>query len=286
MSLFSRLFGKRTPAVSGPSQPSVDRLASIRPQVDALRVPAIGLFGGPSTGFSQLGGLPSVPAGFDWPLWKSKPLSFVAQIDLSEAHDERLPNSGFLYFFIDQDQETWGMDHEDKGSWRVYYVDAARSDLIEAEAPKGLPKTAIFKRKLVELKSIFVYPCFDDPGVESLDLDDETGDAYSVLNFAAFGGKPSHQLLGVPDPVQNGDMEVECELALRGVKLSYRDARYDPSNAKVLAQAREWKLLLQVDSDDDTGFMWGDGGQIYFWIRESDLAARNFDDVWMVLQCH
>ena len=31
--------------------------------------------------------------------------------------------------------------------------------------------------------------------------------------------------------------------------------------------------------------MWGDMGCLYFWIRESDLAAQRFDDAWMILQC-
>jgi hypothetical protein len=31
-------------------------------------------------------------------------------------------------------------------------------------------------------------------------------------------------------------------------------------------------LLLQVDSDDDAGMMWGDG-RIYYWIRRENLIA-------------
>lgn len=32
--------------------------------------------------------------------------------------------------------------------------------------------------------------------------------------------------------------------------------------------------------------MWGDAGRIYFWIREADLRARNFDGVRVDSQCH
>jgi uncharacterized protein YwqG len=32
--------------------------------------------------------------------------------------------------------------------------------------------------------------------------------------------------------------------------------------------------------------MWGDGGRLYFWIREQDLAVNNFDKTWLVLQCY
>lgn len=26
-------------------------------------------------------------------------------------------------------------------------------------------------------------------------------------------------------------------------------------------------------------------GHIYFWIKKNDLAAGNFDNVWLILQC-
>ncbi len=29
----------------------------------------------------------------------------------------------------------------------------------------------------------------------------------------------------------------------------------------------------------------GDGGRLYFWMREADLVARAFENTWMILQC-
>ena len=49
--------------------------------------------------------------------------------------------------------------------------------------------------------------------------------------------------------------------------------------------AADWRLLLQLDSDDGVDFMWGDAGVLYFWIREADARAMRFDRVWLVLQC-
>jgi uncharacterized protein YwqG len=49
--------------------------------------------------------------------------------------------------------------------------------------------------------------------------------------------------------------------------------------------AKDWKLLLQLASDEDTEMMWGDGGTLYFWIREADLPDRDFSKVWIILQC-
>ena len=59
------------------------------------------------------------------------------------------------------------------------------------------------------------------------------------------------------------------------------------SRAKELRNgAADWRLLLQIDTDDDLGVMWGDGGILYAWIREEDARAGRFDRTWVVLQCH
>ena len=64
------------------------------------------------------------------------------------------------------------------------------------------------------------------------------------------------------------------------------DAR--PSSA--IRGEEEWDLLMQLSSDsplkqEGLGWMWGDGGIVYFWIKRDDLAARRFDGVWCGFQC-
>jgi uncharacterized protein YwqG len=48
----------------------------------------------------------------------------------------------------------------------------------------------------------------------------------------------------------------------------------------------QWQLLFQLDSDEIGEFMWGDGGMLYYWIRKSDLLARDFTKHWMTGQCY
>lgn len=36
-------------------------------------------------------------------------------------------------------------------------------------------------------------------------------------------------------------------------------------------------LLLQIDSDDDAGWSWGDVGCLYLFIDRDDLATGRFD---------
>lgn len=54
----------------------------------------------------------------------------------------------------------------------------------------------------------------------------------------------------------------------------------------IMRGKQDWMLLLQLDSDEELGAMWGDLGRLYFWIRREDFAAGNFDDVWCFLQSH
>ena len=61
---------------------------------------------------------------------------------------------------------------------------------------------------------------------------------------------------------------------------------YDDPRAKTLeAGAKDWRLLLQMDSDDDLDVMWGDAGILYFWIQADEARRGDFSNAWMILQC-
>ena len=68
-----------------------------------------------------------------------------------------------------------------------------------------------------------------------------------------------------------------------------RDAHHQMLGYPIYIQDKDMApgkiLLLQLDTDDDTGWMWGDMGMIYFWIAPQELDARNFDDVRLILKC-
>jgi hypothetical protein len=83
--------------------PTLADLSKHRAYLDSLRQPAIRLVPSTSRGFSRIGGQPSLPARFEWPTWKGKPLAFLCQIDLAalptSARASDLPHKGYLYFF-------------------------------------------------------------------------------------------------------------------------------------------------------------------------------------------
>jgi len=121
--------------------------------------------------------------------------------------------------------------------------------------------------------------------IRSLELTDKECDAYLDLLDEPFGAKPQHQVGGFPSPVQGDDMELECQLVSHGLYCG-DNSGYQGARATALEPgASEWRLLLQIDSDEDLGAMWGDLGKLYFWVRESEARRSDFSNVWLVLQC-
>ncbi len=246
-------------------------------------------------GFSRLGGLPDLPAGVDWPSWKGEPLAFLAQIAIAELPADNFVRAavkeGYLYFFYDQEQSTWGFDPADIGSWRV--IHSTSSPEPERDA-LGLDDDFIYAEKPVQFKPIASLPdsqrLEDQLASEGADDDDEDEDLEDLHDalydekVAAYDG-PMHQMGGFPYVVQNDTMELECQLASNGLYCGDSSGYEDPRAASLEKGAPEWRLLLQLDSDDDANMMWGDCGLLYFWIRESDLVRRDFDKCWMILQC-
>ena len=49
--------------------------------------------------------------------------------------------------------------------------------------------------------------------------------------------------------------------------------------------AARWNLLMQVESNEELGMMWGDMGRLYLWITDEDLKNRKFENSRLILQC-
>jgi uncharacterized protein YwqG len=238
------------------------------------------------SGFSKMGGPPDLPDGFEWPKWKDRSLAFLMQLKFSEINRDGLlplmPRSGLLHVFYDQEQKTWGFDPRDKGSWKLVFHEET-AGVKSRRYPQDMQVR--YKVKMLEPKPVVTYPPPGDERVGALELPGDDDDLYCDYIDSVFDGNPRHQVGGYPSPVQGEDMDLECELASNGLYCG-DESGYDDARAKTLAANRtDWVLLLQIDTDDDTAMMWGDCGRLYFWIRKQDLAARNFADVWMILQC-
>jgi len=254
-------------------------------------------------GESRIGGVPDLPQGTEWPRWlpsaqrdnilgqprnpeHPEPLGFIAQIDLRDVPriDDALPESGWLYFFYDRYDEPWGFDPADRGCCRVLYADCDRSALVRAEPPADADPEHLADSCRVEFSAQLTIP----NDLETIEYDTPAFEAYEALREELTGsdGSTLHRLLGHPEVVQN-PMELECQLASNGVNCGGPEGYESPRAQELAPGARDWRLLLQIDTDEDgPGWMWGDVGRIYFWIKRDDLTSLQFQDVWLIFQCH
>ena len=77
-------------------------------------------------------------------------------------------------------------------------------------------------------------------------------------------------------------MEADCEMALR--EKSSLTGNKIISDEEIKQSYNDWKLLFQLDSVEELGFLWVDLGKIYFWIKEEDLKNKNFEKAWFQVQ--
>jgi uncharacterized protein YwqG len=137
----------------------------------------------------------------------------------------------------------------------------------------------------VHFNRVEVFPsCLSEP-VHKLRLTDEEFDEYDNQLNAPFHGKPKHQVAGFPSPVQQDDMELECQLVTNGLYCGDASGYEDPRADELKSGVGNWRLLLQLDEDDELDMMWGDSGIIYYWVEEDKAQKGDFSNVWLVLQC-
>lgn len=100
------------------------------------------------------------------------------------------------------------------------------------------------------------------------------------------GWSETSKLLGWPNTIQ-GPMEYECEAVSRGLYCGEPQEISAELRAEIEQASQDWLLLFQMGTveHDDFELMFGDVGHIYYWIKKQDLAAGNFNNVWLILQC-
>lgn len=275
MGILKRLFGPKEPA-----PPPRD----VMPLAAPLAKPAVHVVKTTGETGSYLGGTPPLPAGSPWPARDGDELTFLACLDLPSLQAAGpvpwLPASGRLLFFYDAEKQPWGFDPKDRGSWAVMLAS-------EGASASGPPATApALAGHPVRFRRIDSYPSWERPEVSALNLTDAESEILIDASDAVFGKAPHHQVGGFPDPVQGDEMELECQLVSHGLYCGDSSGYLSSRASELRDGAKDWRLLLQVDTDDDLGVMWGDGGILYFWIREADARAGRFDQAWVVLQCH
>lgn len=241
---------------------------------------------------SRFGGIPYVPKGSVWPTWetqsfwpfgRTKKLLHLATINCADTSacdiEGVLPREGLLQFWYAENQ-PWGFDPKDRGGYRVDYIMPGTK--LELAQPPG--KLEIFEScrvKVVQEPSLPNTEWISEFAAEYNEFAELDG--YQELEIEMQSGGP-HQMLGYASPVQM-PMELECEMVSNGVYCGgsavYRDRRKEFESG-----ARDWRILLELETDfDGPGWMWGDLGKVFYWIKRDALAAREFEKCWGIMQC-
>ena len=223
-------------------------------------------------GASKFGGAPDVATGFEWPLWNELPLSFVAQINLDEIAafdiENKLPDSGLLSFFYDLNEDgDWPFGEiGDEGGWRVFHFaeSLTRIDVPDEAKDENGIKTATISCRTVW--SIPGYPYWAQWEELEKRTPEEKQKWWDLVR--KFDLNTRHLMLGNPLQIQPTEPRQEAAAVLaRG-------------------QSEDWQLLLQMDSDDEINWTWGDAGAMFYLMHRDDLATREWSKCWLIAQCH
>lgn len=249
----------------------------MRSRLRRMTRPTLLLIPARSPGFSKIGGLPELPPGVSWPDGDREPPAFVAQIDVAafRAHGgiDWLPESGRIYLFFDDDRNgaaNCGM-----------IIFSREAPGPEVPAPSGLPRNRRFLERRVGFMRFSSLPSWDWLGDDWTDADVDW-DGFEDFKACDFGDEIQHRIGGYPGEIQNSQMAVECEYLWRGQTRDYRE----PVPDALRQAARQWRLLLQIDSDPALKMNWWDAGRLYVFIRARDAKRGDFSKTVTITQTH
>ena len=245
---------------------------------------------------SKIGGKPYLPKDFIWPYYQGLPLSFLAQINLEEVSsldkDKLLPDKGILYFFYELETQEWGYSPQDKGCAKVfYYEDISNFSLIDF--PENMEDDYKISEFKVSFKSNISLPSYENFYLFLKEHDTFKEQDISFSDFIPLYDElfiPDNnytKLLGHPEVIQN-PMEEECEAVTRGFDMGGIESYPKQYQKEIKSASKDWILLFQMDTVETSDYelMFGDSGHIYFWIKKEDLANKNFENIWLILQCY
>lgn len=253
-------------------------------------------------GASKLGGLPDLPSGVEWPMWRDQPMAFIAQIRLDEAalYDDEgiLPATGQLSIFFATDGEPKGNeDDDDPTSWRVAHLDGDPATFARRSAPADLDESSRWPASTLTCSRWITLPEVDGPEYETLGLTNEERLAYIEVEshfhenerttlFGTYLLGHAYTLNGSallePYRITHGLPYPGMERYPRWPRGKERERMIERLAEMRRAAAQEWRLLFQTDgSASDMDF--AGGGILHVTIPREALAQRDFSRAWMSL---
>ena len=255
-----------------PKAPALRRSVDIGPLAARIRRlvrPTLLFVPATAPGFSKLGGDPELPADLAWPAGHDRPRTFLAQIDLAALAPEFgidwLPEEGRLYAFYDSD------GHGAADVVRVFYSVAPPG--AAAPPPPGARRR--FPERCVAFTPLSSAPSLDWLGLDASEVgcDEAQFESLERIGDAPPPDEVQHRIGGYPNEIQPERMWLSCEHLARGLPEPPWNEDVPPA---VERAAKEWRLLLQIDSDPALKMNFGDGGRLYVFIRERHARRGDF----------
>lgn len=254
-------FGKWTEELAAKLRPSIKILAQKNPDCPL--------------GCSKLWGSPDLPLNWEWPEQNGKPLNFILQINLEEAHsfdiENQLPSKGWLYFFCIYDGES------DPENGRVLYYDGEFSSLGLRKSPHPSQEACELRYELYYMLPSDNNVWLDEEVVNQIECDldlndfappynkDVTHDIFGlrdILLFSIGQSKPNYDgpyshLLGYFESAQDNELQDDEQLLLQ---LQPEPSQYEET--------------------------WGDMGSLFYYIEKDDLKHKKFEGSSVSMQSH
>lgn len=228
-------------------------------------------------GCSKIGGYPLVPADFRWfRNNEGKALTFLMQINCEDIHkidkDNIFPEKGMLYFFYDFDNNPWDSSDDGGNGYAVYYYGGDISELQPCPFPdeagenyfRYAEENCVIDEQPVEFFAVSDLPEYDD--------NEDAADKYSYVEYEA----ARYRLLGYDPNAYSEDY----------FKLGGYSNSIQCGLSEVFDSSYVHLCQLSTFESEKCGFMFGDGGCLYYYIKKEDLSSNRFDRAEMTLQCY
>ena len=261
-----RWFDEPRPAPARPPPAEIEALAA---RLKRLVRPTLLLVPANEPGFSKLGGNPELPADLAWPGGWERPRTFLAQIDLAalppESQIDWLPREGRLYAFYDAD------GHGCADVVRILH--SLEPPGAPASPPPGVKRS--FPERRVTFTALRSAPSLDWLGLDASEVGcgEDEFERLERIGDAPPTDEVQHRIGGYPNEIQPERMWLSCEHLARGLPEPSWDEDIPPAIERA---GKEWRLLLQIDSDPTLKMNFGDGGRLYLFIRERHARRGDF----------
>ncbi len=228
-------------------------------------------------GQSKIGGNPHLPRSFKWYRnGEGTPLSFLMQINFAETRDydkdNIFPEKGILYLFYDVENQPWDTDDDEGRGFAVYYYDGDISELEPAVFPDEYEDDCgggiSYVNCPMDERAVSFFSEKDVPDSGDIyEFSDAFSEDYENAKTAFLGydsykySEDYFKLGGYSNIIQNSLLE---EFGVDYIQL----------------------CQLTTYDKGERGFMFGDGGNLYFYISKKDLSEKCFDNVKISLQCY